>query len=132
MLYEMKPPDQLANDELRIEIAEFCGWTFRIIPTRNYGLPLTSPFPEKRMWKHPNGNEFEDYQAPNYPQDLNAIWEAEEKLDEIQWKHYSGILTDMFETCSWEVSCFELKPVIHATAKQRAKAFVKTIREVKK
>lgn len=59
--------------------------------------------------------------VPDYVQDLNAMHEAEETLNENRRLIYSRALVDNFRGLGWQFD------VIHATSAQRAEAFLKTL-----
>lgn len=96
----------MTNEQINIAIAEACGWK----PTTDGGIcwdcngaPIVTP--------------------PDYCNDLNAMHEAEKKLTEKRLQTYLDFLADaprddVYQT--WTGSVF-------ATARQRAKAFLKTI-----
>jgi hypothetical protein len=95
----------------RIAIAEACGWknvdagSGRVwgVTTRHKGTP----------------SEFDVcVDVPNYPFDLNAMHEAEKVLNEKQDHIMNDTLWDM---------CEGRKYLWHATASQRAEAFLRTI-----
>ena len=89
----------MTNEEINIAIAEACGWT-----TKHKGL-----------WVE----RLQTYAAlPNYLADLNAMHEAEKVLTREQIEIYCEHLNPKNHGIWWG---------IHATAAQRAKAFVKTI-----
>jgi hypothetical protein len=110
------PVDEMTDEELRIEIAEFCGTLgthWKKLPNGNWdrnGHEISTAFMLK-------SNEF-----PNYPSSLDAMWEAEELLMS-NYRLYIGHIVYILKAGEFAV---------HATAKQRAIAFVKTIREIKK
>jgi hypothetical protein len=57
--------------------------------------------------------------CPDYPKDLNAMHEVENLLTPLQWVSYGRHLETLCdETNTWP---------IHATAAQRAEAFLKTL-----
>ena len=56
--------------------------------------------------------------SQNYSQDLNAMHEAEKKLTNDQWVEY-GLNLDRLNVF----------PIVHATARQRAEAFVLTMEQ---
>lgn len=56
---------------------------------------------------------------PDYLTDLNAMHEAEKVLTGHQWTDYANVLTDI-GPCS-------RRGMIHATAAQRAEAFLRTV-----
>ena len=89
----------MSEKEINIAIAEACGWT-----TNHKGL-----------WVE----RLQTYAAlPNYLADLNAMHEAEKVLTREQIEIYCEHLNPKNHGIWWG---------IHATAAQRAKAFVKTI-----
>jgi len=104
----MKPEAQ------RIAIAKACGWT-EIEPQR-----LTSGggdyFTGKFHGLRKDGSR--DYFVPDYPNDLNAMHEAEKVLTSAQIAPYVDSLEEMNER--WSTPAF-------APAAQRAEAFLRTI-----
>lgn len=95
----------------RIAIAEACGWTVingylcHVTPDKNNEPVIATIAP-----------------LPDYLNDLNDMHEAEKvllNLDAVQyhWETYSNILAN-------RMGCMD---IFHATAAQRAKAFLKTI-----
>jgi hypothetical protein len=104
----MKPEKQ------RIAIAQACGWT-QIEPctccdgvSRGY-----QPTPGAHK-KH----------LPEYLNDLNAMHEAEALLDRYEAKLFEEKLFNILESEVMHTGEFAL---IHATAAQRAEAFLRTI-----
>jgi hypothetical protein len=91
----------MIDKEINAAIAEACGWTGVNIYHRS-GKPPKSDY---------IGNEF----IPNYCLDLNAMHEAEKVLRGAEWDTYVDLLAD-----TWI-------QVAHATARQRAEAFLRTI-----
>ena len=89
-------------EKQRIRIGELDGW---------YPTPTGYWTKNANGWPSPENPESE---LPNYPEDLNAMHEVEKKLvmgeQSITYLMWLGKLS-----CPW-----------HATAKQRAKAFLKT------
>ncbi len=103
----MKPEQQ------RIKIAEACGWTLCEY-VESIGLakgfpPLNNP---------PSYGTYENgiAELPDYPNDLNAMHEAEKVLDYNQ-------LREMEDSVSFQFAVYPF----HATASQRAEAFLRTI-----
>ena len=98
----MKP--ELQNEA----IAEACGWKYK-------GSPGFADLNYK-AWISPDGREY--CECPNYTGDLNAMHEAEKEIwiNKQQWDRYKAILQDM-----------RCDDAIHATADQRAEAFLRTI-----
>ncbi len=95
----------------RIAIAKLCGWT------RPH---LDDPRkPAHMAFIVPNSTKGQLGFIPDYIADLNAMHEAEMTLgnDEITWGKYSRHLFDIIEPH---------RHTIHATAAQRAEAFLRT------
>lgn len=96
----------MTNEQINISIAEACGW---------------NPPPEAMGNMTHGGGKFlssEEWRKahiPHYCNDLNAMHEAEKVLNKEQWVAYGR-----------ELSRLNVFPMVHATAKQRAEAFVKT------
>lgn len=93
----------MTDEQINIAIAEACGWKYEKNETHA---------PDGAFWwsKKP---EF-----PDYCNDLNAMHEAEKVLTSEQIDKYVTIL------------CLEIQPepkLHHATARQRAEAFLRTI-----
>ena len=117
----------MTPEQQRIAIAEACGWT-EIEPctccdgvSRGY-----TPTPGAHK-KH----------LPNYLNDLNAMHEAEETLDASQCAEYARQLMKHHPTycvtvldnrfAPTEEIAYETYQLLHATASQRAEAFLRTI-----
>jgi hypothetical protein len=110
----MSPEKQL------IAIAEACGWT-EIIQTDAYGRCAHQDF--NMDWpiylRGKRDGEFD--QIPDYLTDLNACYEMENALDETSiTKGMNFTYNNFLLGLSWPYN-------YHATAAQRAEAFLKTI-----
>lgn len=96
----------MSPEKINQLIAEHCGWTT-----------------DGKWWSHPtlpdNGGA-EPY-PPDYHTDLNAMHEAEETLHGITKEEYCCFLISENTENSSRWDC------AHATASQRAEAFLKTI-----
>ena len=94
----------LTDEEIRIKVAEAVGFT-----------NINSV-----CWRgHLSGYE---KRIPNYPEDLNAMHEAEKVFTEGQMGAYAYVLL--------ETTGFREKSgvwLFHATARQRAEAFLRTL-----
>lgn len=117
----MKPEEQL------VAIAEWCGLTCKMcgntgimkkLGQKEYSLIRASEkiwlneWPEQEpdiACKHSN-------QLPDYLNDLNAMWQAEEKLHGSDWARYFN----------W-IQANGNGSGVHATAAQRAEALLRTI-----
>jgi hypothetical protein len=95
-------------EQQRIAIAEACGWT----NIRWNGV--------RYNWVgHRPETARDDYALPDYLNDLNAMHDAEKTMGDAQlWVEYQSYLSDAMEHVGW---------LYHATAAQRAKAFLKTL-----
>jgi hypothetical protein len=103
-------------EQQRIAIAEVCGW--KRFQRERRGLS-----PNARLWGDiAVGGQTDRAVVPNYLSDLNAMHEAEKVLMTKQRVRYTdtllGIISHAEETW-W--SC------AHATAAQRAEAFLRTL-----
>ena len=101
----MKPEQQ------RIKIAEACGWK-RVAPMAEVLWGASATKDKLWMWPH---------QLPNYLTDLNAMYEAEKVIIERGLMHpfegYHNTLCGILDNGN----------AIHATAAQRAEAFLRTL-----
>jgi len=102
------------KEQIRIKIAEACGWT----PTPE-GLYTKDPAGLRPPFRHPE-------HLPDYLNDLNAMHEAETVLTEKKVRSYAFILAQVLDT-SPTVDLDDQFLNIHATAAQRAEAFLKTL-----
>lgn len=135
----------MTNEQINIAIAEACGWTltreerFKVLRKPGEvgtghccGIHLT----DEECWRDAlEGDENGDYRIPDYCTDLNAMREAESRLPCFpEWcgeKHYGcaveaymGHLANVVRGSDRFADDWQL---IHASAMQRAMAFVKTI-----
>ena len=105
----------MTNEEIDKAIAEYCGW--------KYEFNGNDEDPEW-YWIPPN-NPDGNGTPPDYCNDLNAMHEAENTLNDDQQYEYAYVLDGLIKNRSCE---FDL---IHASARMRAEAFVKTIGKLK-
>lgn len=92
----------MTNDQINAAIAEACGWT-KINVEHRSGINPTNGL---RM-----GAEF----FPKYVNDLNAMHEAEKTI------------LDMHDGYGWALCKTDCITLWHATARQRAEAFLRTL-----
>jgi len=124
----------------RIAIAEACGWKM-LLPSQHIGESKEQPMywqwlcncwdwinkDYKVIWAvapedvDPQGiSTFEPISpVPDYLNDLNAMHEAEKIL--IEFSHYIEFVMYLNDTVT------DSFPVAHATASQRAEAFIRTL-----
>jgi hypothetical protein len=103
----------MTDTDINIAIAEACGWK------------MVCDEAEKSMWKSreqwatdPNGMTAPKTSIPNYCLDLNAMHEAENTLNQEEITEYLDWLDSHDEMIEWAF-------VVHATARQRAEAFLR-------
>ena len=99
--------------EQRIAIAEACGWTCIYA-----GDPPMGQLDNRQRWAKA---------LPDYPNDLNAMHEAENCLAEDQEEEF---VTRIFFGGAWRQYAIEYCDAfscMRATAAQRAEAFLKTL-----
>lgn len=105
------------NEQIKITIAEACGWTR--IPAENVGTTARL-FYGDIWWRDDENNTIASAdQLPDYLNDLNAMHEAEKMLTEEQFSKYVWTLLG-----DGKIECREF---LAATARQRAEAFIKTL-----
>lgn len=101
------------QEKQRIKIAEACGWKITLWPSGDF-----------RRAESPNGNQY--FEVPDYLSDLNAMHEA-----------VVGVLNHGSPQMNWDYAAHlgritgsgihVTTALIHATAAQRAEAFLKTL-----
>jgi hypothetical protein len=108
----------MTPDQQRIAIAQACGWTNFSSGTHK-GATLYG--------QHPNARS-SSWELPNYLGDLNAMHEAEKVLTQEQMidysRHVGKAVTSHLPASRAAWMDFKL---IHATAAQRAEAFLRTL-----
>ena len=98
--------DALTDEERQIKVAELCGWDCVVINVDEW----IGKDPDDDLTKR----------IPDYLHDLNAMYEAEARLNDMQYDEYWNTLVYLCVTTGWE-------RMNSTTAAQRAKAFVLTI-----
>jgi hypothetical protein len=112
----------MTNEKINIAIAKACGWEYKTRPVMGYG-GITS---EIQYYWSKNGSTGD---LPDYCNVLNVMHEAEKVLTYEQAEQFEGELCDI---CDMENRHKEYPlpfrfAVAHASAAQRAEAFLKTI-----
>jgi hypothetical protein len=113
----------MTNEQINIAIAEVRGWTDCVFVE---SLKLTKGLPPPNNPPIYGAYENGMAQLPNYCNDLNVIHEAEKVLNDEQWLEYREELRNVVLGGIRMVSQW-CKADLHATARQRAEAFLKTI-----
>jgi len=108
-------------------IAEACGWTSKKVPPDDQ-----NPYGEFQhtWWLNPLNPERYPHPLPDYLTDLNAMHEAEKVLRNDQF-HYTAYWRHLFQVVAgkaWagDIGYFHFE-MTHATAAQRAEAFLRTL-----
>lgn len=105
------------KEQMRIPIAEACGWTKCRLTIKGAGAPERSPSPHG----FPPGKNYEA-PLPEYLSCLNAMADAESKLPDDNSLHGLVVYHNkLLRICGSHKAC------ISAKAEQRAEAFLKTI-----
>lgn len=108
----------MTKDEMRIAIAEACGWKYTRIEADGESLG----------WVSPEGGCLQDAPDcfPNYPEDLNAMREAESTLSHDQWRIFLGFLIGK-KVIPKLASMEDFHRAWNVTAAQRAEAMCRTL-----
>lgn len=101
----------MTSNEIKIVIAEACG--IKDCGEREGCFRFSDG--KGRNYSHVND-------LPDYPNDLNAIHEAEKQLNSPQQRTYVEYLCKGFDGVRNQTVA-----LYHATARQRAEAFIKTV-----
>ena len=118
----------MTPEEQRIAIAEALG-LFRIKPLWRTTRKGKESLDGVVLWycsEHMGGAATYD-RVPDYINDLNAMHEAEKVLREMQTMTYLDRLGEIVSQGMGEGSYGEVWNILHATAAQRAEAFLKTL-----
>ena len=105
----MHEGDEMTPEQQRIAIAEACGWKLHSELDNTWCAPHQTDCPLAA----------ELIPLPDYPNDLNAMHEAEKTLTYAQ----GGQMTVWIE----RMNCAGYGPQLFATAPQRARAFLETL-----
>jgi hypothetical protein len=109
----------MTNEQQRIAIAEASGWVREYSDIPTWDTSLNSYKPVHTMLFRRQEKCFRAENLPDYLNDLNAMHEAERTMGDPQlWVEYQSYLSDVMGHVGW---------IYHATAAQRAEAFLRTI-----
>ena len=120
----------MSPEKQRIAIAEACGYTreIKMVPTweftdynggGKYVEKETVGYTKEGKWILPEN-------LPDYLGDLNAMHEAEKMMTKDQWLSYPINVLQAAKDGSFVID-INMKTVAHATAAQRAEAFLRTL-----
>jgi hypothetical protein len=107
---------KLTPEQQRSRVAELAGWTCRKVD-------VSGPRKHALLWFGPNGEANRDY-PPDYLHDLNAMHEAEMSIPFSKRRYFRNNLRLLM---SAESGNYLWGDCVHATAAQRAEAFVITM-----
>ena len=120
---------KLTDEERRIKVAELCGYTK--IHVAYFTVGDTWENHGKLIAKEHNATKYARYvKVPDFLNDLNAMYEAEDMLTTDEANEYWAALLDIVNAvggADWSIR----RHYAHATAAQRAEAFV-LVRECEK
>jgi hypothetical protein len=112
----------MSDEQINIAIAEACGWNDVQRPNNEFGRRAYG------WMRTEHGNRTLETQIPNYCNDLNAMHGAEETLD----LQKAGVFAEQLRVTVYRTT--RLPHVdsgsfahVHATARDRAEAFLRTI-----
>ena len=108
----------MTPEQQRIAIAEACGWKRGHTGATHW---VSDPYGIRMGWS--SMREVTDNALPDYLNDLNAMHEAEKVLKSEQHFTYQIELARAISTITYPLN-FAL---LHATAPQRAEAFLRTL-----
>lgn len=122
------PTRIMKTNEQRIAIAEACGWKLQNVENLSVGEVLAYG---RRWWRHAGDKTISTLSnLPDYLNDLNAMHEAEKVLSHEQklkyYHHICGSVRRENGQSDHETIYVPLHTT-HATAPQRAEAFLKTL-----
>lgn len=122
-----KAPTENSLSELRVKVAELCGWRFVVHPTTGIGGYWERGMQGREGYERGDwGSRELAIGLPDYPHDLNACAEFEKMLTAEQRRKYvSRLLCEVSEAVPYW-GC------INATAPQRFRAFIAVMEEEEK
>lgn len=104
----------MTPEQMRIKIAEACGW--RNIHEDKHSDNLWGEFQPTRGLS----------EVPNYPESLDAMAEARRTLDNFEWSQYTWELRKLLATGTKETPyTVNENQIINATPLQHAEAFLR-------
>ena len=103
----------MTNEKINIAIAKACGW-------RQSKSPMWEGF-----WHDKRKRTYQRF-CPDFRKDLNAMHEAEKLFDQLEKEIYWNNLYDQCDRTVFS-RVEDNFIMLHATARQRAEAFLKTI-----
>lgn len=105
----------MTDEQINQRIAEACGWECLAPDVWHHGIVGYS--------KDTHG--IVRSRIPDYCNDLNAMYEAEEQMDEIDWVFFMTELAGLVRLP--KQAEVQIKQLVHSTARHRAQALLKTL-----
>jgi len=98
----------MTDEQINQSIAKACGicHVAKVVP----------------MYKTPQGWVLD---CPDYCNDLNAMYEAEEQMDEFDWVFFMTELSTLVRLP--KQAEVQIKQLVHSTARHRAEAFLRAL-----
>lgn len=116
----LKEVEALSDHELRLKVAELCGWTVKPCTYTESGYMYWNDELDKSRPDDDDGIRFE---LPDYTGSLDAMHEAEKILDTDKMQDAYLVALEEFTGADYGLKDFEWR-LCNSTAKDRAKAFV--------
>lgn len=124
---------KLSDDELRVKVAELCGWGITENLGSSGGVLARQPNGQT-LWDQAYLNKHQALvnEAPNFPGDLNAMAEARKTLNQSERDIYSKILhftiphSYIAPQYEGEIQWDEYYEIVDADARSHAIAFIAT------
>jgi len=110
----------LTDDEIRVRVAEACGWTKRREIEPGYWV-----------WIAPDGNTVGQSTLPNYPADLNACHEAVMSQGSETIAEFCNVLADACHAEAKKHPHSAIMRSVNASARARCEAFLAVMQQEK-
>jgi hypothetical protein len=104
----------MTDKQINEAIAEACGWECIVPDVWHHGpVGYSKGIPDVRT------------KIPDYCNDLNAMYEAEEQMDEIDWVFFMTELSTLVRLP--KQAEVQIKQLVHSTARHRAQALLRVL-----
>jgi hypothetical protein len=105
----------MTDEQINAAIAEVCGWECLAPDVWHHGI----------VGYRKHTHVVVRTKIPDYCNDLNAMYEAEEQMDEIDWVFFMNELSDLVKLP--KQAEVQIKQLVHSTARHRAQALLRTL-----
>ena len=113
----------MTDQQINEAIAVACGWKYEPRQLKVANIPIEDSFP----WINPQNERCRGPHVPNYCKDLNAMHEIEGSFDYNKQLLFMSFLNSLVAATETEEDHDKMRFLWHATARQRAEAFLRTI-----